>query len=188
MPRKNLRRRKCRWLTMRTASQRTSRRFRRRRCDRRLPMPAHVVAATSPALERPTEGLTMRLPVTFKALPLLLPLWLALFALNAHAAIDNADVLDSVLTRYQMAATDWAATITNSASWLFWLLVLISMVWTFGMMALRKADIGEFFAELVKFTMFTGFFWWLLTNGPNFAKSIMDSLRQIAVTRQLNRA
>src|SRR5574337_1129643 len=47
------------------------------------------------------------------------------------------------------------------------------------MMALRKADIGEFFAEIVRFTIFTGFFWWLLTNGPIFAKSIMDSLRQI---------
>ncbi|CAI10548.1 TrbL protein of DNA transfer system (plasmid) [Aromatoleum aromaticum EbN1] len=121
----------------------------------------------------------MRLPVTFKALSMLLPLWLALFALDAHAAIDNADVLDSVLTRYQTAASGWAATIINSASWLFWLLVVISMVWTFGMMALRKADIGEFFAEFVRFTIFTGFFWWLLTNGPNFAKSIMDSLRQI---------
>lgn len=53
------------------------------------------------------------------------------------------------------------------------------MVWTFGMMALRKADLGEFFAELVKFTIFTGFFWWLLTNGPSFAKSIMDGLRQV---------
>ena len=54
------------------------------------------------------------------------------------------------------------------------------MVWTFGMMALRKADIGEFFAELVRFTIFTGFFWWLLTNGPNFASTIYASLRQIA--------
>jgi type IV secretion system protein TrbL len=50
------------------------------------------------------------------------------------------------------------------------------MVWTFGMMALRKADIGEFFAEFVRFTIFTGFFWWLLTNGPNFASSIYASL------------
>ena len=31
-------------------------------------------------------------------------------------------------------------------------------------MALRKADIGEFFAEFVRFTIFTGFFWWLLIN------------------------
>jgi type IV secretion system protein VirB6/type IV secretion system protein TrbL len=48
------------------------------------------------------------------------------------------------------------------------------------MMALRKADIGEFFAEFVRFTIFTGFFWWLLANGPTFATSIINSLRTIA--------
>lgn len=48
------------------------------------------------------------------------------------------------------------------------------------MMALRKADIGEFFAEFVRFTIFTGFFWWLLINGPNFAMDIVNSLRTIA--------
>jgi type IV secretion system protein VirB6/type IV secretion system protein TrbL len=74
---------------------------------------------------------------------------------------------------------------------LFWTLVVISMVWTFGMMALRKADIGEFFAELVRFTIFTGFFWWLLLNGPGFAMDIINSLRTIAaeasgMSRSLN--
>ena len=50
----------------------------------------------------------------------------------------------------------------------------------FGQMALRKADIGEFFAEFIRFIIFTGFFWWLLSNGPNFANTIIQSLRQIA--------
>ncbi|MFZ0258037.1 MAG: P-type conjugative transfer protein TrbL, partial [Gammaproteobacteria bacterium] len=107
-------------------------------------------------------------------------LWVALFARDAQAAIDSADILDSVLERYSAAASGWAGVITDAASWLFWTLVLISMVWTFGMMALRKADIGEFFAEFVRFTIFTGFFWWLLTNGPHFADSITESLRQLA--------
>jgi P-type conjugative transfer protein TrbL len=53
------------------------------------------------------------------------------------------------------------------------------MVWTFGMLALRKADIAEFFAEFFRFTVFTGFFWWLLTNGPQFAIDIQDSLLKI---------
>ncbi|MBE2189907.1 MAG: P-type conjugative transfer protein TrbL, partial [Candidatus Kapabacteria bacterium] len=55
----------------------------------------------------------------------------------------------------------------------------ISMVWTFGMLALRKADLGDFYAEFFRFTVFTGFFWWLLTNGPRFATDIMDSLRTL---------
>ncbi|EBX9589646.1 P-type conjugative transfer protein TrbL [Salmonella enterica subsp. enterica serovar Muenchen] len=120
------------------------------------------------------------MPTNLKVFALPLLVWLAFFAVDAHAAIDNAGVFDSVLSRYQAAASGWASTITNAATWLFWTLVVISMVWTFGMMALRKADIGEFFAEFVRFTIFTGFFWWALTNGPNFASSIYASLRQLA--------
>ena len=47
------------------------------------------------------------------------------------------------------------------------------------MMALRRADLGEFAAEFVRFTIFTGFFWWLLSNGPKYALDIIKSLQQI---------
>jgi type IV secretion system protein TrbL len=50
------------------------------------------------------------------------------------------------------------------------------MVWTFGMMLLRKADIGDFFAEFTRFIIFTGFYFWLLTNavsGHNIAGTII---------------
>ncbi|WP_097068063.1 P-type conjugative transfer protein TrbL [Nitrosovibrio sp. Nv4] len=104
---------------------------------------------------------------------------LALFVSEVHAAVETTNVLDDILRRYQAAATAWAATITERASWLFWLLVVISMVWTFGLMAVRRADLGEFFVEFIRFTVFTGFFWWLLINGPNFATSIIDSMKQI---------
>jgi type IV secretion system protein TrbL len=114
-----------------------------------------------------------------KAAIFFLFLGLAFFSLDASADVDGIGVLDDVLARYSAVATTWSNTITARATWLFWTLVLISMVWTFGMMALRKADMGEFFAEFVRFTIFTGFFWWLLINGPHFALSIMDSLRQI---------
>ena len=122
----------------------------------------------------------MRLPAIFRNTgPLFILLWLALFSIEAQAAIESAGVLDNVLDRYSAAAAGWAAIITERASWLFWTLVVISMVWTFGFMALRKADIGEFFAEFIRFTIFTGFFWWLLTNGPRFANDIMRSLRTL---------
>ena len=113
------------------------------------------------------------------ALPCLLFLALIFFSAQAQAAIDSAGVLDNILSRYHTAASAWQTVITQRASWLFWLLVVISMVWTFGLMALRRADIGEFFAEFVRFTVFTGFFWWLLINGPAFATSIIASLKQI---------
>lgn len=124
----------------------------------------------------------MKASLNIRGVSLPLFLWLVLFSVNANAYIDNAGLLDNVLERYSTAASTWAATITTHATWLFWTLALISMIWTFGMMALRRADIGEFFAEFVRFTIFTGFFWWLLANGPNFATSIMNSLRQIGGT------
>ena len=99
---------------------------------------------------------------------------------TASAQIDQSGVLDEVADRFLSESSTWGATITTYATWLFWTLATISMVWTFGMLALRKADIGDFFAELVRFTIFTGFFWWLLTNGPNFASTIYASLRQVA--------
>lgn len=105
-----------------------------------------------------------------------------LFTVNAHAAIDSNGVLDNVLNQYWQVASQWSSTLTAAATRLFWSLVIISMVWTFGMMLLRKADIGEFFAEFIRFTIFTGFFWWLLTNGPVFANSIIESLTQLGST------
>ena len=99
---------------------------------------------------------------------------------EAEAADKHKDLFNNVLTAYQDAASDWAEKITSAASWLFWSLVTISMVWTFGMMALRKADLAEFFAELVRFTIFTGFFWWLLDNAPDIATAIYDSLKKLA--------
>ena len=122
----------------------------------------------------------MKIPARLKhAMPLLV--WVALYVGDAQAApLNSSGLFDDILNRYNTAASGWAGVITDAASWLFWMLVTISMVWTFGMMALRKADIGEFFAELARFTIFTGFFWWLLTNAPHFASTIYASLRQVA--------
>lgn len=125
-------------------------------------------------------------PAILKVAAIQLFLWLALFSISAHAAIDNAGVLDNVLNKYQAASRLWESVILARATWLFWVLATISMVWTFGMMALRKADIGEFFAEFIRFTVSTGFFWWLLTNGPVMATGIMDSLRTIAANASGN--
>jgi type IV secretion system protein TrbL len=46
-------------------------------------------------------------------------------------------------------------------------------------MGIKRAEMGEPFAELCRFILFTGFFFWLLTNGPDFAGKIIASLRQV---------
>ncbi|MCB1985326.1 MAG: P-type conjugative transfer protein TrbL [Burkholderiales bacterium] len=110
------------------------------------------------------------------------------FSANANAElayfdpVSNQSVLDQVVEKFHGKVKTWQSVIQGAAERLFWTLVLISMVWTFGMMLLRRADIGEFFAEFTRFIIFTGFFFWLLTNavsGHNIAGSIIDSMQQL---------
>lgn len=102
-----------------------------------------------------------------------------LFSSQVHSAIEDSGLLNDVTERFLTHSSTWGVVITTYATWLFWLLAIISMIWTFGMMALRRADIGEFFAEFVRFIVTTGFFWWLLSNGPVMAMAVINSLRKI---------
>lgn len=98
---------------------------------------------------------------------------------TASAAIEPNGVLDEVAVRFMTASATWSTVITNHAVWLFWTLGTISLVWTGGTLILKQADIREFFAEFMRFILTFGFFLWLLRNGPDFATSIIDSLRTI---------
>ncbi len=110
---------------------------------------------------------------------------LILFSVSAstHAAesrMDSADLFDSILQQFHDTAHTWGHTLFNYAGWLFWCLATISMVVTFGFMALRKADLQEFASEAIRFIMVLGFFYFLLENGSAIATSIIDSLRELA--------
>lgn len=109
--------------------------------------------------------------------------FLAMLFHSAQASspgINNADLLDSILLRFENTASGWTNRLVEFGTWLFWGLALISMVWTYGVMALKKADIGEFLAETVRFFATTGFFLWILRNGSAIATSLMDSCRMLA--------
>lgn len=96
------------------------------------------------------------------------------------APVDSAGLLDDILNRFGSVASTWANTIENYATWLFWTLALISMVWTFGMMAMQGEGLSGALAEVVRFFVTVGFFFYLLKNGPAISVSIQDSLRQLA--------
>lgn len=102
--------------------------------------------------------------------------WLAIISTPVNATIETNGVLDEVAVHFLTVSSSWAGVITNHASWLFWLLGTISLVWTGGNLLLKQADIREFFAEFTRFIITFGFFLWLLRNGPKFAASIIDSL------------
>lgn len=127
-----------------------------------------------------------KVPITFVCLLILLFFSAEVFAELAY--IDpstNQSVLDQVVAKFQGKVKSWQKIIQGAAERLFWTLVLISMVWTFGMMLLRKADIADFFAEFTRFIIFTGFYFWLLTNavsGHNIAGTIIVSMQQLGGT------
>ncbi|CAJ4224463.1 putative plasmid conjugal transfer protein [Burkholderia pseudomallei] len=98
---------------------------------------------------------------------------------TALAAPMNANVVDSAMAKYQSAAGSWGNVMVSYGSWLFWGLALVSMVWTYGMMAMRRADIQEFFAESIRFFGTLGFFWWILYNGPAIGDAIVKSMWMI---------
>lgn len=104
---------------------------------------------------------------------------LTLYSTATSAQLTNQGMLDKVVTEFATRATAWQTVVMNAAMFLFWTLGTISLVFTFGFMALRKADIGDFFAEFIRFILFFGFFLWLLRNGPAFANSIIQSLARI---------
>ncbi len=118
----------------------------------------------------------------------LLLIFLSIKASAELAYIDpatNQSVLDQVVQKFWTKVKSWQNVVQAAAERLFWTLVLISMVWTFGMMLLRKADIADFFAEFTRFIIFTGFYFWLLTNavsGHNIAGTIIDSMQQLGGT------
>ncbi|KTD05836.1 conjugal transfer protein trbL [Legionella gratiana] len=121
-------------------------------------------------------------PMKKKTITYLIVFFLIGFCVSAHAqgGMDSRDLLDNILYRFSTTASTWSQTILSYARYLFWSLALISMVWTYGLMSLRRADIQEFMAETVRFLVVVGFFYWILDNGPAIATAIIDSMRQLA--------
>lgn len=123
------------------------------------------------------------MPMKKYIVPGLMALCLFGFSVCSHAnghGMDSRDLLDTILYRFSSNSALWSQTMLEYARYLFWSLALISMVWTYGLMALRKADLQEVLAETVRFFVVIGFFYWILDNGPALAKSIIDSMRQLA--------
>jgi len=109
----------------------------------------------------------------------LLTLAVLLVSAGSAPAADMSGVVDTLLGKYQSAGQAWVGALKGGATTLFWILATISLSWTCISMALKRAELGEFAAELCRFIMFTGLFFWLLTNGPDFAGRIIHSLWQL---------
>lgn len=113
---------------------------------------------------------------------LLLICFVAIFYEESLAAIQSGGVLNEVYTKYKEASSAWVSVIQNAATRLFWALTAISMVWTFSQLLFHRSSLAELFGELIRFMLFTGFYLWLLTNGPTIAEDIIISMRELAMS------
>ncbi|KQU74485.1 conjugal transfer protein TrbL [Aminobacter sp. DSM 101952] len=89
----------------------------------------------------------------------------------------------SVLTELEnsitTAAKGWEQTIMSAARSLFWILAAIEIAVAAIWLAINAASLEAWFAELVRRTMFVGFFAFVLDRGPSFVRTVVDSLFQI---------
>ena len=98
---------------------------------------------------------------------------------DAFAAVDNEGILNAVSDGFRRQAMMWGQKMMSYASWLFWTLAVISMIFTFGFLIFEGSDFNKFFGTLIRFIITLGFFWWLLTNGTNIAVAIIGSMQRI---------
>ena len=108
---------------------------------------------------------------------LLVPIF---FSDSAHAALPTQNILDDVVERFATQAGTWHKAIEGHAIKLFWILNIMSLAWGLATKLLSKPDIPDVFSEVFRHVMFTGFHYWLLTNGPLFASMIIASMRLAA--------
>ena len=91
----------------------------------------------------------------------------------------DGTILTSLEDQIKSAAKSWETTISNAAQSLFWILAGIEFGIAAVWLAVQAAALEAWVSELVRRIMFVGLFAFILTNGPQFAQAVVDSLFQI---------
>lgn len=95
------------------------------------------------------------------------------------AFAQDGTLLTNLENEVASAAQGWETTVMQAARSVFWILagieIGIAAVW----LALGAASLDTWFAELVRRIMFIGLFVFILEQGPDFARAMVDSLFQI---------
>ena len=102
-----------------------------------------------------------------------------LVVIHEPALAQEGSVLTSLQNQISTAAKGWETTVMNAARSLFWILATIEIAIAAVWLALQTASLDSWFAEIVRRIMFVGFFLFVMTQGPTFAKAVVDSLFQL---------
>lgn len=119
-------------------------------------------------------------PTRKLAWPLALLVLLCLFSMEALAAPAHGRLVSSLTDMFSRQETPQL--ILNAAKRTFWALATMGLVWNMGVLLLRRGDFGELFLELIRFIVFTGLFYWLLTESSSadgFVYRLIDSFAQM---------
>lgn len=131
--------------------------------------------------QRKTISVLLLLLIVF----LLIPLTSNAQSLNDYApssggSLANMQVLTNTIQGFMRVTSQWKEVFFKAATDLFWILAPIGLVWRGGQILLRGEGITEALAEFVRFSIFLGFYWWLLQNGVAMATAILNSLTSLA--------
>ena len=102
------------------------------------------------------------------------------YAPSSGGSLANMQVLTNTIQAFMRATSTWKEVFFKAATDLFWILAPIGLVWRGGQILLRGEGITEALAEFVRFSIFLGFYWWLLQNGVAMATDILNSLKSLA--------
>lgn len=110
---------------------------------------------------------------------IMLVFFVLIFPESAFAVLTNKDVLDSVLDKYQAAATSWAGVIQSYAEYFFGGLAVMGFVWQLSQAYFHRPEFTSVLGEIIRYMVFCGVFLWFLRNGPELSQNIIESFRQI---------
>ncbi|EFU2319559.1 P-type conjugative transfer protein TrbL [Campylobacter coli] len=93
----------------------------------------------------------------------------------------GAENADGILSLIRNGILSWMPLIKTACLWVFWTLVVIDLVWTFGLKALSGFEFGDFIATLIKKIMYIGIFLFLF-NIDQWLQIIFNSFSQLATS------
>lgn len=98
------------------------------------------------------------------------------------ALAQDGSVLTTLENEVVTAARGWEETVLEAARSLFWILAGIEIGIAAIYLAINTASLDAWFAELVRRILFIGLFAFILDQGPELGKAIVNSLFQIGAS------
>lgn len=103
-------------------------------------------------------------------------------AASPASAAGIQTMMSDVQSAFQGQLSTIGSAMNSAAKGIFWSLASISFVWAMAQLALKAADLGEILTELIRFTVVTGVFWYILQNGSAIGLAIAQSFDTLAAS------